>query len=98
MEIERRGSSGHRYGQRAAWECSSLWACWSEPLVGLTNCGLMSSNGKITGLGGGADRFHDTNVAVLAEADALVCLRVARRESKAGGTQAMNAVSATRRP
>lgn len=36
-----------------------------------------------------ADRFHDTNVAILAEADALVCLRVANRESRAGGTQTM---------
>jgi hypothetical protein len=36
-----------------------------------------------------ADRFQDTNAAILAEADALVCLRVVHREGKVGGTQAL---------
>jgi hypothetical protein len=36
-----------------------------------------------------ADRFCETNAAILAEADALVCLRVADRSGKVGGTQAM---------
>jgi len=35
------------------------------------------------------DRFHETNVAILDEVDALVCLRVADRDGHPGGTLAI---------